>query len=65
MILSLKSALNPPTTANQAFLEDVMNYRPLVLISHGHFQFKTDQIPVIQPPEGVPIRLVISWLTVE
>ena len=56
MILSLKSALNPRTTANQAFLEDFMNYRPLVLISPGHFQFKTDQIPVIQPPEGVPIR---------
>ena len=65
MILSLKSALNPPTTANQAFLEDVMNYRPLVLISPGHFQFKTDRIPMIQPPEGVPIRWVIPRLTVE
>ena len=56
MILSLKSALNPPTTANQAFLEDVMNYRPLVVLSPGHFQFNTDQIPVIRPPEGQPIR---------
>ena len=61
MILSLKSALNPPTTAKQSFLEDVMNYRPLVLISPGHFQFKTDKLPVIQPPEGVPIRWVITW----